>query len=313
MVLESSVETDVERTLSERGGIHELVVNRGLSDDAGGGCCGANWWSVRSISRKSENWLSFPDNPSTMNCNACSRQTLSLFIRSFTKVDSLALPRPNAVRSLQPPRFLSSARRVQSEQARVEPPKPFATNRPPRSALDDEPPDERPAWQIHKEKVKEKLGGEAWNPRKKLSPDAMEGIRHLNQTQPDRFTTPVLAQHFKVSPEAIRRILKSKWRPTDEEAEQRLRRWDKRGEKIWSNLVELGIKPPKKWREMGVGRAMNGERPKWKSRVNRYNVPVHDSVTIEESVEHLIPIVDGKAHIRQPQWEKKPLSDRLGV
>jgi hypothetical protein len=63
----------------------------------------------------------------------------------------------------------------------------------------------------------------------------------------------MLAKEFKVSPEAIRRILKSKWRPTAEEAAARNERWTKRGEKIWTRLVELGVKPPKKWRDMGVG------------------------------------------------------------
>ena len=140
--------------------------------------------------------------------------------------------------------------------------------------------------------MKEKLNGEAWNPRKRLSPDTMEGIRHLHQSQPDKFNTPVLAEHFQVSTEAIRRILKSKWRPSDDEYESRMQRWDKRGERIWSNLVEMGIKPPKKWREMGVGRAQNGDRPVWKSR-KRNQVEVRDSVG--ESFlpdEDILPTVD---------------------
>ena len=248
-----------------------------------------------------------------MNCNACPRMTLSLFIRSLTRTTSITPSHLNFVRSSQPSRFFSAARRLQSDHARAEPPKPFATNTPSRDALDDALSNERPSWQIHKEKMKEKLNGEAWNPRKKLSPDTMEGIRHLHQTQPEKFTTSLLAQHFKVSPEAIRRILKSKWRPSDAEAEDRLRRWDKRGEKIWSNLVELGIKPPKKWREMGVGRATNGERPRWKSRVGRNMVPVRDSVSIEQNAEDLIPIVDGTMHAQRSRREDRPLSERLGV
>ncbi|KAF1963040.1 hypothetical protein CC80DRAFT_376633, partial [Byssothecium circinans] len=170
---------------------------------------------------------------------------------------------------------------------------------------------EKPHWLIYKEAMKEKLAGESWNPRKKLSPDTMEGIRHLHQTQPERFTTQVLADHFKVSSEAIRRILKSKWRPSDEEQEDRMRRWDKRGEKIWSNLVELGIKPPKKWREMGVGRAQKGEKPRWKTG-SRNSVPVSDSFSDPHlDVEVLIPIVDGKAHQGQQRWDNMPLSERL--
>ncbi|KAH7061211.1 hypothetical protein B0J12DRAFT_553139, partial [Macrophomina phaseolina] len=72
-------------------------------------------------------------------------------------------------------------------------------------------------WMVQKEALKEKFGKEGWQPRKKLSPDAMDGIRQLHASDPDTYTTPVLANEFKVSPEAIRRILKSKWRPKEEE------------------------------------------------------------------------------------------------
>ncbi|KAL2352036.1 hypothetical protein BJ546DRAFT_236255 [Cryomyces antarcticus] len=119
-------------------------------------------------------------------------------------------------------------------------------------------------WQVQKTALAEKFGEAQWAPRKRLSPDALEGIRALHAQYPDKFTTPILAEQFKVSPEAIRRILRSKWKPNAEEAEDRLRRWDKRGEKIWTNLVELGTKPPKKWRDMGVGKAEPGALPKWK-------------------------------------------------
>ena len=116
--------------------------------------------------------------------------------------------------------------------------------------------DQREPWQIQKEALADKFGPTGWLPRKRLSPDTLEGIRALHTQYPDRFTTPILADHFKVSPEAIRRILKSKWRPNDEEEERRRRRWEKRGENIWSQMVEMGIKPPKKWRVMGVGKSM---------------------------------------------------------
>lgn len=112
---------------------------------------------------------------------------------------------------------------------------------------------EREKWQIDKAALHEKMGGEAWNPKKKLSPDALEGIRTLHAQHPEEFTTPVLAQHFKISPEAVRRILKSKWRPTSDEEEARRERWDRRGEKIWTALVDQGVHAPKKWREMGIG------------------------------------------------------------
>lgn len=126
-----------------------------------------------------------------------------------------------------------------------------------------QPKPKREQWKIQKEALEKKFGEDGWNPRKKLSPDAIEGIRAMHAQYPDQFTTPILAKQFEVSPEAIRRILKSKWRPTPEEAEKRMERWDRRGEGIWTRLAETGLRPPKKWRELGVGRATPGEAPKW--------------------------------------------------
>lgn len=116
----------------------------------------------------------------------------------------------------------------------------------------------RENWQIQKKALREKFGSSAWSPRKRLSPDSLEGIRTLRSQHPDIYTTPVLADHFQVSPEAIRRILKSKWRANEEEEADRQERWNRRGEKIWSQMVEIGVKPPKKWREMGVGKIKKG-------------------------------------------------------
>ena len=112
---------------------------------------------------------------------------------------------------------------------------------------------EREGWQIQKQALAEKFGSAHWAPRKRLSPDALDGIRKLHAQYPEKYTTPELARQFEVSPEAIRRILKSKWRPSDEEEADRRRRWDNRGQAIWSKKAELGVKPPKKWREMGIG------------------------------------------------------------
>ncbi|KAK7713805.1 Required for respiratory growth protein 9 mitochondrial [Botryosphaeria dothidea] len=121
-------------------------------------------------------------------------------------------------------------------------------------------------WMVQKEALKEKFGEEGWKPRKRLSPDAMEGIRRLHASDPQTYTTSVLADEFKVSPEVVRRILKSNWRPSEEEQEERAQRWEKRGEKIWESQVEKGIKPPKKWRVKGVGSVKGGRDvvPKWK-------------------------------------------------
>lgn len=247
-----------------------------------------------------------------MSCRSCTQNTLGLFIRSFVHVDSIYAPRPTKLRGAQLSRFFTTAR------------PPYRANRaeravpqPPKVAIEDITEEDeistetgRPSWQLQKAALKEKLGGEAWNPRKKLSPDTMEGIRHLHTTQPTKFTTPILAEHFKVSPEAIRRILKSKWQPSDEEYEARMQRWNKRGERIWTNLVEMGVKPPKRWRDMGVGKATQGERPKWKSRM-RNMVDVRDSASDNFVVEDgdIIPIVDGSG--KSKQATSIPLAQRL--
>ena len=109
-------------------------------------------------------------------------------------------------------------------------------------------------WQVQKDALLKKFGSSGWNPRKRLSPDALEGIRALHAQYPEKYTTPELAKHFEVSPENIRRVLKSKWRPNEEEEGNRRQRWIKRGESKWSQMAELGIKPPKKWRRKGIGK-----------------------------------------------------------
>ncbi|OQE34642.1 hypothetical protein PENCOP_c016G07345 [Penicillium coprophilum] len=98
------------------------------------------------------------------------------------------------------------------------------------------------AWQVQKSALKEKFSG-GWNPPKKLSPDALDGIRHLHAKAPEQFTTAVLAEEFEMSPEAIRRILKSKWRPSEDEMESRRKRWENRHDRIWSRMAELGLRP----------------------------------------------------------------------
>ena len=108
-------------------------------------------------------------------------------------------------------------------------------------------------WQIQKRALQEKFV-DGWAPRRKLSPDALDGIRALHTELPGTYTTPVLSQQFQISPESIRRILKSKWKPSEKEAESRRRRWETRGQSIWTRKAELGLKPPRKWRQMGVGK-----------------------------------------------------------
>ncbi|KAL2113543.1 hypothetical protein VUR80DRAFT_3470 [Thermomyces stellatus] len=122
------------------------------------------------------------------------------------------------------------------------------------------PPQKQP-WQAQKDALKRKFPF-GWAPPKRLSPDALAGLRALHAQFPDTYTTPVLSDLFGISPEAVRRILKSKWAPaTPEEEEKRRERWIRRGERIWERWAGLGFKVPSKWRPEGVS--------KWGGRVQR--------------------------------------------
>lgn len=108
-------------------------------------------------------------------------------------------------------------------------------------------------WQVQKTALEHKFGAAGWNPRKRLSPDTLEGIRAIHASDPVTYTTETLSEHFKITPEAIRRILKSKWKASEDEQADRRARWERRGVKKWEALAGLGVRPPVKWRAMGVG------------------------------------------------------------
>lgn len=115
-------------------------------------------------------------------------------------------------------------------------------------------PREKESWMTQKEALRRKfpLG---WAPPKKLSPDALSGLRALHAQFPETYTTPALSELFGISPEAVRRILKSKWNPgTSEEEEQRRERWVRRGERVWERWAGMGVKVPRKWRPEGVSK-----------------------------------------------------------
>ncbi|KAF5389631.1 hypothetical protein D9757_004171 [Collybiopsis confluens] len=76
------------------------------------------------------------------------------------------------------------------------------------------------AFKIHKKSLQEKFP-DGWNPPRKLSREAMEGLRQLYHFDKEKFSTPVLAEKFKISPEAVRRILKSRWeQPKERKAKE---------------------------------------------------------------------------------------------
>ncbi|KAJ1826528.1 hypothetical protein LPJ56_002133 [Coemansia sp. RSA 2599] len=90
-------------------------------------------------------------------------------------------------------------------------------------------------WKRRKIELKLKLGNEGWSPEKKIAVSSMEKIRLLNAEFPEVWTMKRLSEQFKVSQESIRRIIKSKFRPSAEKIEKREQ---KRKEQIRSYKLE---------------------------------------------------------------------------
>ena len=77
----------------------------------------------------------------------------------------------------------SSTGKAKSAKSQPEPPSAET------SALDPAQPEanaKREAWKVHKRALKEKYGEEGWQPRKRLSPDTLDGIRALHDSDPRR-------------------------------------------------------------------------------------------------------------------------------
>lgn len=104
-------------------------------------------------------------------------------------------------------------------------------------------------WAQHRTSLKTKFP-EGWAPPHKLSRAAMDGLRALHAHDPDTFTTPVLADKFRVSPEAVRRILRGKWQPTQEQTVRLLERERRhRQDRIRSKIAqERAGETERKWR-----------------------------------------------------------------
>ena len=58
----------------------------------------------------------------------------------------------------------------------------------------------------------------------KLSHEAQHGLRLLHESNPDRFNIATLARRFRISPESVRRILRSRWQATPEAVARQNRR-----------------------------------------------------------------------------------------
>ncbi|GAA5954696.1 hypothetical protein JCM21900_005123 [Sporobolomyces salmonicolor] len=86
----------------------------------------------------------------------------------------------------------------------------------------DEPP-RVPEWKKHQQTLRAQFP-DGWAPPKRISREAMDLVRSLHRTAPAIHTVPVLADKFKISPEAVRRVLKSKFELPGDEREKRERK-----------------------------------------------------------------------------------------
>lgn len=77
-----------------------------------------------------------------------------------------------------------------------------------------------PEWLKHRWTLKSKFP-DGWAPSKRVSREAMSLMRTMYQADPVKYSTPVLAEAFKIGPEAVRRILRSKFVLSEEEARKR--------------------------------------------------------------------------------------------
>ncbi|GAA5999102.1 mitochondrial ribosome assembly protein RRG9 [Rhodotorula paludigena] len=77
-----------------------------------------------------------------------------------------------------------------------------------------------PEWKRHQRAMKRKFP-EGWAPPKRISREAMDLMRTLARSDPAVYTVQYLATKFKSSPEAVRRILKSKFQLAPEEQARR--------------------------------------------------------------------------------------------
>ena len=93
---------------------------------------------------------------------------------------------------------------------------------------------------------------DGFNPPRRLSREAMDAVRQLNETDPSVFTTAALANRFKVSPESIRRILKSRWKPPADKVNAEADRRAKDDAEYYAKQAETEVqemdKLAEKWR-----------------------------------------------------------------
>ncbi|GAA5943311.1 mitochondrial ribosome assembly protein RRG9 [Sporobolomyces koalae] len=80
-----------------------------------------------------------------------------------------------------------------------------------------------PEWKKHKLALQDKFPN-GWNPPKRISREAMDLVKTLHRVDPVTHSIPVLSERFKLSPEAVRRVLKSRFELSKDEQDKRERK-----------------------------------------------------------------------------------------
>lgn len=106
------------------------------------------------------------------------------------------------------------------------------------------------AARLHRDRMKRSFP-QGWSPPHKLSRQAMDGLRVLHAHDPEKFSTPKLAERFRISPEAVRRILRGQWEPTPEQRARLLRR-EMREKQSWIEARRAAER--EEYKELGGGR-----------------------------------------------------------
>lgn len=119
-----------------------------------------------------------------------------------------------------------------------------------------------PQWKRQMFSLKEKFP-QGWNPKRKLSREEMDRLREIKAAQPG-ISLNELGERFRISPEAVRRIVRSRWRPTSEEAVKVKQRWLRRGERLGS------------WSASSSKLKTNPQKPENKPKKPRSQLKLHD-------------------------------------
>ncbi|KAF9426511.1 Required for respiratory growth protein 9 mitochondrial [Podila epigama] len=124
-----------------------------------------------------------------------------------------------------------------------------------------------PLWKKHRMALKAKTHGKAWNPKRKVTRQAMDEIRYLRKQFPDEWTTPKLSSHFNIGIESVAKILRTDFQPSPERAlEQDLVRTRARKANVSASLERLKAERHALWLKKNEGKLQKAKempsRPK---------------------------------------------------